>query len=249
MAAGVAAAGLAAAMPAFAETGRETGPVAVVELFTSQGCSSCPPADALLGRLSDREGVVALTFNVDYWDYLGWKDTLGSPLFTKRQRDYAQSRGDGQVYTPQMVINGREHFVGSREMEVRQEIEAELARPADSFVPISMEHRGKELTIHVGAAPGGGPVPEATVWVAMVMPRTAVDIARGENGGRELTYYNVVRRLVPAGMWSGEPVTVTLPAEELMDDKATECAALLQADGGGPILGATAVTALGASNP
>ncbi|QPC42320.1 DUF1223 domain-containing protein [Kaustia mangrovi] len=148
-----------------------------------------------------------------------------------------------------MVINGREHFVGSREMEVRQEIEAELARPADSFVPISMEHRGKELTIHVGAAPEGEPVPEATVWVAMVMPRTAVDIARGENGGRELTYYNVVRRLVPAGMWSGEPVTVTLPAEELMDDEATECAALLQVDGGGAILGATAVTNLGASNP
>lgn len=240
VAAGLLAAGLATA----AQAGEGQRPVAVVELFTSQGCSSCPPADALLGTLAQRDGVVALTFNVDYWDYLGWKDTLASPLFTKRQRDYAEHRGDGQVYTPQMVINGHEHLVGSREMEIREAIATELARAPESFVPVSMEHRGKELIVHVGAAPDGTAVPDATVWVATVVPQTRVAIARGENGGRELTYYNVVRQIVPAGMWSGAPVTVTLPADELVDEAATECVALLQVDGGGAILGSSPVSDL-----
>ncbi len=216
--------------PALAGKGGPT----VVELFTSQGCSSCPPADAYMGELVKRPDIVALTLNVDYWDYLGWRDTLGSAEYSRRQRDYAAYRGDGQVYTPQMVIDGRHHVVGSRRGAVEQAIRAVNHRN----IPVSMKEADGQVIVDIGARPADYPAVEATVWVAMVVPEISVEIARGENTGRKISYFNVTRKLMPAGMWKGEAVRMALPKKDLFVDGATGCAALLQADGAGPILGA-----------
>ncbi len=216
--------------PAMAADG---GPV-VVELFTSQGCSSCPPADAFMEELQKRDNVIALTMNVDYWDYLGWRDTLGSADYTRRQRAYAQSRGDGQVYTPQMVINGQTHVVGSR----RRSVDKALDASSHVTVPMTMTEAGGEVIVEIGDRPDGVAAGEATIWIAMVVPKISVEITRGENTGRQITYFNVARKLMPAGSWNGKAVTLSLPKKDLFVDGATGCAALLQAGGVGPILGA-----------
>jgi len=208
----------------------------VVELFTSQGCSSCPEADAVLGELARRKGVLALSLNVDYWDYLGWRDTLASADHTKRQRDYAQRRGDGQVYTPQMVIDGKRHIVGSKRSEVIAAIEAEAAG-AES-VGVSMSEQDGEVVIDVAAAPSGKLKQDSTVWVMLVAPKIGVAVERGENTGKSIDYYNVVRKVMPAGMWHGEAISLRLPKADLFVDGATACAALLQVGGSGPIIGA-----------
>ena len=213
-----------------------TGGPIVVELFTSQGCSSCPPADALLGDLLKRPNLIALTFNVDYWDYLGWRDTLASAEYSRRQRAYAQARGDGQVYTPQMVIIGQTHVVGSRRRAVDQGLSASAGTP----VPMTMAEQGNEVIVEIAARPDGVPSGEATIWIAMVVPQIDVEIARGENTGRNISYFNVARKLMPAGSWHGEAVRLTLPKNELFVDGATACAAILQSGGVGPILGAAA---------
>lgn len=210
----------------------------VVELFTSQGCSSCPPADALLEELSQRRGILALSLNVDYWDYLGWRDTLGSPDHTRRQRDYAMRRGDGQVYTPQMVVNGRRQVVGSRREAVYDAIAEEAAGDPATFVAMMMAERGDEIIVEIAGAPTDRLRQDSTVWIMMVAPRVEVKIERGENAGRTIGYNNVVRKLMPVGMWHGEAIRLALPKTELMVDGATACAAILQVDGAGPIIGA-----------
>jgi hypothetical protein len=207
----------------------------VVELFTSQGCSSCLPADALLGELSQWPDVIALSLHVDYWDYLGWRDTLGSPDCAQRQRDYARRRGDGQVYTPQMIINGQAEMAGSDRQGVLDAIAT--ARDNQASVPVAVTSRERELMIEVAAAPAGYMVAEATVWVISVVPRVAIDIRRGENAGRTVVYWNVVRKIIPAGMWRGDKLDLSLPKEAIVG-AGTTCAALLQVDGTGPIIGA-----------
>jgi hypothetical protein len=207
----------------------------VVELFTSQGCSASPPADALLGELSRRPGVVTLSHNVDYWDYLGWRDTLGSPDCSQRQRDYAARRGDGHVYTPQAVINGRDEMVGSDRPGLLAAIAREAAR---EVIPVSLSSGDREIWIEVAAAPSKALQQEATVWVATVVPRVVVDIERGENAGRSVTYTNAMRKIVPAGVWHGRETRLSLPRPAIMTE-GTFCIALLQADGTGPILGAS----------
>ena len=209
----------------------------VVELFTSQGCSSSPPADALLGELSRQPGIVALSLNVDYWDYLGWRDTLGSADCTQRQRDYAARRGDGRVYTPQAVINGRTEVVGSDRDGIMAAIARERSRGAGP-VPVSLSSGGQEVRVEIGAEPSQDLRRNATIWVATVVPRAVVDIERGENAGRTIAYTNVVRKIVPAGMWNGQPIGLSLPRPAIMAE-GTYCVALLQADGMGPILGAS----------
>jgi hypothetical protein len=208
----------------------------VVELFTSQGCSASPPADALLAELSRQPGIVALSLNVDYWDYRGWRDTLGSADCTQRQRDYAAHRGDGRVYTPQAVINGRTEMVGSD----RDGLLAAIARERThgGLVPVSLSSGEREVRVEIGAAPSEDLRHNATIWVATLVPRTVVDIERGENAGRTIAYTNVVRKIVPAGMWHGQPTVLSLPRPAIMAE-GTFCVALLQADGTGPILGAS----------
>lgn len=205
----------------------------VVELFSSQGCNSCPPGDRLLGELRDQPGVLALTFHVDYWDYLGWKDTLAGPDFSQRQYDYAKARGDMDVYTPQMIVNGQKQMVGSQRSEVFTVLEQ--SRIASWPVKLSIAERGKEILFEVGAGAG-----EATLWVMPILDHVSVKIEKGEMAGREVNYSNVVRRLVPAGMWTGPAMTVALPRDGLLTPDATGCVALLQQGKIGPVLGAAA---------
>jgi hypothetical protein len=206
----------------------------VVELFTSQGCSSCPPADRLLAEYADRKDILSLSFNVDYWDYLGWKDTLASPENTQRQRNYAAARGDGQVYTPQAVIDGRVHVTGSN----RDAIDAAIAANAGNLsVPIELSMSGDAVTVNIGAAPASK-TPHATLWLVMYDRSVSVPVERGENTGKTITYTNVVRKLRPVAMWKGVPMSVDLPKSELAQAKAGRCAVLLQTEAAGGLPGA-----------
>lgn len=217
-------------------------PVTVLELFTSQGCSSCPPADKLLKKFRKRKDIIALTFNVDYWDYLGWKDTLASPKYTARQRDYARARGDGQVYTPQTVINGVRHAVGSREADIERAISRSRSAAKKIRVPLKMWTEGGTLVIEAGAAPAGARYKPATIWMALVKKSETVSIKRGENSGEKITYYNVVRELTPVGQWNGKAVTIKLPQHHLMARGSDGCTVFIQQDRAGPILAAAEMT-------
>lgn len=210
----------------------------VVELFTSQGCSSCPPADALLGDLSKRDDVIALTFPVDYWDYLGWKDTLASPAHSARQRAYAKARRDGQVYTPQMVIDGTYHAVGSQSHNVKQTILKSRAANKFNRVPMKIWVEGDSVIILIGDAMPDMKVKPSTVWLALIKESETVKIERGENRGETITYYKVVREMTPVGQWSGKTVTIKLPRHHLMSRGADGCTVLLQQDAAGPVIAA-----------
>jgi hypothetical protein len=211
---------------------------AVIELFTSQGCSSCPPADALLGKLAEKPGLVALSFSVDYWDYLGWRDTLASAANSERQRAYAQARGDGRVYTPQIVVDGVTHVNGADEDAVKEAVAASEKRLAKIKVPVAMHADGDTLVIDVGAAPEGSDTRTATVWLAVAKEVEKVEIARGENRGRDLSYHHPVRELTPIGMWHGEAMTLRLPLKELKTMGGDCLFTLLQVENSGPMLGA-----------
>lgn len=213
---------------------------AVLELFTSQGCSSCPPADALLGELARRDDVIALSYSVDYWDYLGWKDTLGSPENSARQRRYASVRGDGRVYTPQIVVNGVAHAVGSNPQAVEQAISSGEKEVAGQKVSVSLTRQGDALVASIGAGEGGS----ATLWAGTATPSQSVKIARGENRGRTVTYHNSVRQSVPAGTWSGEAGRITIPLSKLRGSEGDLAFVLLQRGAGGPILGAAMLPGL-----
>jgi hypothetical protein len=215
-------------------TPASASPQAVVEMFTSQGCSSCPPADAYLSELARRPEIVALTLPVDYWDYLGWKDTLAHSDFTARQRAYAGARGDRQVYTPQAVVNGGEPCVGSN----RAKIERLIAIRGELPVPVAAVEAGGQVAIEVGP---GAPVEEAAVWLLPVARARTVPIGRGENRGRTSTYVNVVRGLKRVGTWTGQPARYEVPMEAVKEGEADAYVVLLQAvgqGGPGPILGA-----------
>lgn len=216
-------------------------PKAVVELFTSQGCSSCPAADALLARLADRDDVVAISLSVDYWDYLGWKDTLASAKFTERQRAYAKVLGNGMVYTPQMVVNGTVHVNGADERKVLVAIEKTGKGNSGPHVPVRLSSVDGKLVVEVGSAPGDTAAKEATVWLAVISPTVEVPITRGENKGKTITYTNVVRELMPIGMWSGKPMTVQLQRHSIMHAGTTRCAVLVQQGHAGPIVGAAMI--------
>ena len=213
----------------------------VIELFTSQGCSSCPSADRLLGEYAARPDVLALSYNVDYWDYLGWKDTLASPDNSQRQRDYSVSHGEsGNVYTPQAVVNGRVGVVGSR----RDALDTALSANADGLtVPITLASANDMVTVNIGAAPAG--TQHATLWLVMYTRTVTVPVGRGENSGATLTYTDVVRKLRQVAMWTGAPMSVNLSRSEMEHAKADRCAVLLQTevkDGRpGPIIGAAAI--------
>jgi hypothetical protein len=223
------AAGLFASLP---EAGASSGPT-VVELFTSQGCSSCPPADRLLQELRQLPGVLALSYHVDYWDYLGWRDTLASPDFSQRQYDYAKARGDMDVYTPQIIVNGARHMVGSSRERVMAAIAAERQRPLP--VPLAIADTAEEIVVTIGRGEASA---DTTLWVMPLLDETTVKIERGEIAGRNISYHNVVRRLLPAAMWRGAMQTVRLPRAGLLPPDCRACASLLQEGKAGRLLGA-----------
>ncbi|OAV43021.1 hypothetical protein A3850_000230 [Lewinella sp. 4G2] len=166
--------------------------IAVLELFTSQGCSSCPSADRLLGELAREEGVLALSFHVDYWNYLGWEDPFSSPWYSARQRDYTDQLRS-RTYTPQLVVNGRKETVGSREKEVRALVAAAKQVPLPlAFGTTSVERRGDELRVQYQLATVGE---DLRVSAALVQTEAHSSVNRGENRGRELSHVNVVRAL------------------------------------------------------
>jgi hypothetical protein len=206
--------------PALAASDRLT----VVELFQSQGCSSCPPANANVMALSDRPDLLTLSFGVTYWDQLGWKDTFASPRYTDRQWDYAHAFHRQQVFTPQVVVNGRADVVG----QDRGELEALIRREAATAGPAIQIGKND---VDVGAGSG-----MAQVWLVRFDPRIVqVPIARGENGGVTLPHRNVVKQLVKLGGWDGKPATYPLPAAT---DGVLRDAVLVQAGPGGAILAA-----------
>ncbi|MEX2629263.1 MAG: DUF1223 domain-containing protein [Tistlia sp.] len=224
--------GLAGAALAPAQVGKQAveAPI-VVELFTSQGCSSCPPADALLGELAMRGDVLALSLHVDYWDYIGWKDPFASAAMTERQRAYARTQGRRMVYTPQMVVQGREEMVGSRRAPVLAAIAAaERSRPSVEVTLVGDE----AVEIAAGEAPPDG----AVVWLVAYDHHRTVDIPAGENAGKRISYYNVVRSIERLGHWRGEALSFPVDCESLIGPNRG-AAVLVQAGGYGPILGAT----------
>ena len=208
----------------------------VVELYTSQGCSSCPPADALLAELADHDGVLALSFHVDYWDYIGWKDPFASPLHTQRQRVYSQVFGKRYVYTPQMVVNGAFEMTGSDRARVLQRIAA--AQPPDR-VRLAMRDDGAgKVTVSVPRSAEADP---ATVWLVVYDNEHVTAIKRGENRGRTLRYRNVVRGLQRIGMWHGQALELPVMISEMSPDGGDGCAVLLQSQRTGRILAAARV--------
>lgn len=211
----------------------------VVELFTSQGCSSCPPADTLLGNLVQRPNILAVSFSVDYWDYLGWKDTLASHKFTKRQRSYAKARGDGQVYTPQIVVNGAAHVVGSELSAIEAALRQTRER-AGTWVPLQIHMDGETLRIEAGEglSKTAAGTSAATVWFVTMTRKVEIAVVRGENAGKTLTYSNVARDIVPVGMWTGEAMSIRLDKQTIGFPGTELCAVILQQGHAGPIIGA-----------
>lgn len=239
---------LAAAAPlmlgAKAGVAQEAGkPVAVVELFTSQGCNSCPPADAFLGDLVERGDVVALAYHVDYWDYLGWQDTLARPENTQRQRAYGRSFQASTIYTPQMVVNGRTHLAGSRRAAVTNAIEDRIDTSEGLSVGISARYEGDNLVIDTGADEIGRR--KAHVVLVNFDATHVVKVERGENRGKSLTYHNAVTAFQTVGVWKGKAARFELPMSDIAGKGTGGCAVLLQETSAsglpGAILGATIV--------
>jgi len=211
----------------------------VVELFTSQGCASCPPADTLLSELAKDPHVIALTLAVDYWDYIGWKDTLALHGHSLRQRAYAAQRPDRKVFTPQVVVDGVRAAKGSDKAAVQRALLSARGPGAEHKVPIKLEREGDALSVEL--APANEPVPEASVWACPFSRSETVAIGRGENGGRKATYSNVVRGWVRMGTWDGQALRLTVPLAELKRDDADMVAVLVQVGSSaqpGRILGA-----------
>lgn len=191
-------------------------PRAVIELFTSQGCSSCPSADQLLGELAQDPSLITLSLPVDYWDYLGWKDTLALHGHTNRQRAYSKARGDREVYTPQVVVNGTVHVLGSDKAAIERAIAQTRRSAAPLALPVKMTVADGKVTVALPAGEGGS----AEVWLCPVTDKAPVTIGRGENRGRTVTYHNVVRRWVKLGVWTGKAETFSMPLSELADANA-----------------------------
>lgn len=211
----IAAMSLLAAVPAPAAE-----PPIVVELYTSQGCNSCPPADRILRDLAARTGVLALSFHVDYWDYIGWKDSFAQPAFTERQRAYQRVLGARYVYTPQAVIAGAAEVVGSDRAKLEAAIRS-ARRPS-----VAITHESGRLRV------AGGKDGPATLWLVHFDFRHEVDILRGENGGKRLAYAHVVREWTRLGAWNGAALDLAL---ELPAGQPS--AVILQLDGPGAVLG------------
>jgi len=206
------------AMTATVQPATAQSPRAVVELFTSQGCSSCPPADKILGELARDPSIVALTMPIDYWDYLGWKDTLADARFSTRQKAYSRMRGDRDVYTPQMIVNGERHLIGSDRAAIDTAMRETRQANDVMSVPVSMSVSGKQLNVTVTAASPGHDARQGEIWICAVSRAVPIAIARGENRGREIVYHNVVRNWLKVGDWSGKTASWSVPMENIARD-------------------------------
>ena len=246
-----------AATSAFAGDGRSV----LVELYTSQGCASCPPADALLAKLAKRQGLIAISLPITYWDMLGWKDTLASEANTSRQKAYAAAMGRGGVYTPQIIVDGIKDVVGSRENDVGAAIDdaqdaldevsdgdlpagvmALAPRRTTALMPLSVDigftAMPQKLHIAIAAAPD---MPKnklnATIWMLRLRSAVTVRIGAGENGGRTMTYRNVVSDIKELGRWNGRAVSLDLPRADPKTPPHDGVVVVLQQGGYGRVLG------------
>jgi len=227
--------GLAALVAGFSAPAAAQEPVpVVVELYTSQGCNSCPPADAFLGELARQPGVIALGFHVDYWNYLGWHDPYSNKKFTYRQKEYAMALRQTGVYTPQMVVQGRRGEVGSDRRSVLQAIaDARKAKPSATILIEKLAGNRLRAVVTAAAAAKG-----ANVYLALFDRRNATKVPRGENEGKTLTNYNVVREWKRLGKLDGEKAEFAIAATGENGEKRSGAAVLVQHGKGGPILGA-----------
>ena len=224
---------LAAALMLLSTPLRAQDSPVVVELFTSQGCSSCPPADAYLHKLAAREDVIALALHVDYWDYIGWKDSFASPAWSDRQRKYAGAAGRTMVYTPQMIINGSDHVVGNRPKDVEDLIDRHSSKAQP--VVVVANRSGNKVSISASVDQDiEGPF---VVQLVRYTPKQSVEIKRGENAGRTLSYANVVSEIAPLKNWNGR---APLAIEAAMAGDLPGII-LIQKKDYGPIVGAAKV--------
>jgi hypothetical protein len=202
---------------------------AVVELFTSEGCSSCPPAEALIGELAQRPQVLALAFHVDYWDSLGWRDRFALPDAVRRQQQYARSLAHLSVYTPELVLDGRTDYVGSD----RHGIEAAVAG-ARTGLAVDFSAVNGNLTVSLGGGQCLGP---SEVLLISYLRKAVSAIGRGENAGRTLQEFNIVRSILTLGHWDGTAQHFEVPLATLPAD-ATDVALIVQSPASGQIIGA-----------
>lgn len=200
----------------------------LLELFTSQGCSSCPPADDMVVSLADSDDVIALALHVDYWDYLGWRDAFASPQYVDRQRAYARVANHRTIYTPQFVVNGQRNVAGYRPDEIARHV-AELSME-DEPVDLRVGKSGGNLTIDL--RPVAMPVGRAVVQLVRYTPAQSVDIQRGENAGRTIVYANIVTDWKQVARWNGRG-TLSMRVPLQGSDPAV---VIVQADGPGPVL-------------
>ena len=194
------------------------------------GCSSCPPADRILGRLARDPNTLALSFPVDYWDYIGWKDTLAAPIYTARQKAYASASGKGQVYTPQVIVNGLTDAVGSDLEAIEQAERDTVKRGGVLSVPLTVVERGGKIDISVGATDSASPRAGGVYLLALASSRT-VTVQRGENAGSTLTYFNVVRAMTKIGDWNGAAINLDADLSQAHLDGADSYAVIVQAGG------------------
>ena len=213
----------------------------VVELFTSQGCSSCPPADRLVGELAARDDVIALSFHVDYWNYLGWDDPFSSAASTNRQREYRAASGLRYIYTPQLVIGGAAQEVGSHRGKVLRAIERIRA---SRQVKVNISHPDKKTAV-VSVGAGEAPSGPATIWLLAYDKEHTTDIGRGENSGVKLVNTHVVRKTRRIGEWNGKDIKISLPIAMMGIEKQDGCAIVVQSKNGGRIYGATHFALMG----
>lgn len=213
---------LAVALPF--EVGAE--PRAVVELFTSQGCSSCPAADHLLGELSKDPDVLALSLPINYWDYLGWKDTLADARHSARQKAYSKMRGDRAVYTPQIIINGIAQALGSDKSAIERAVAQSRRNAGILSVPVTLSVDKGAVTVKASGKETD--TRTAEVWLCPLTRAVQVHIGRGENRGKTITYTNVVRGWIKLGTWAGKDETWNIPIGELESSGADALAVLVQ---------------------
>ena len=208
----------------------------VVELFTAQGCSACPPADAYLGELAQRDDILALGFHVDYWDFIGWSDPYADPVFTRRQQTYAKRLHIPYVFTPQMVVDGILQGSGSNRGTVARYI-AVAAETEKPWVDIDLTHAADgrvRVRLPEMSYPG-----EAEVFLVRYDKQRQTSITRGENIGRDLKNYNVVRQFQPIATWRGQALDLTIPLRHEGEEQQTTYAVIMQEPTTGRIVGAT----------
>jgi hypothetical protein len=213
------------ALPSAKAEPRAVEPRAVIELFTSQGCSSCPAADKLLSELQSDPSFIPLSLAIDYWDYLGWKDTLALPGHTNRQRAYSQMRGDREIYTPQAVINGVEQAIGSDRSQIDSAVAQSYVNASPLSVPVAVTVADDRVSVTI---PAREEAAGSEIWLCPVRTQVSVDISRGENRGRTITYTNVVRRWIKLGTWNGKSETFTVPVGAIKFDGVDSVAVILQ---------------------